>query len=871
MQNNIRSYNEHDKTYTQYFIYGIPEDLSNFEQMYHFSRYGYSFIGWTEQPDNTVDFQNAQTVSNLTTVDDATVNLYALWEPREYVIQYNPNGVVGKVYYQTAFYDTELTLSGNQFELSDYNFIGWSTLSDDIEAEYADEDIVKNLGATAPYNFYDPINLYPVYDLSGDSVSDIINIINGELSDIELSVQYNSNCYPGRTKLVEVDNNFSVDGYFFESIDKSKVFKSWSQSSTMNSGIDAGMNINELSNRIPPISGIINLYAFWSYPYYIKFHGATPSFDKISSVTGSMGIQTCAIDVSAPLEKNQFKCNWHSHIGWTSSDDSQRVEYVDGETIRNIARENETINLYALWNNEYFVNYRFDDIVLSQTCSYDVSTVLSNGNDMFLKENHECIGWSSTSSHNVIYKNGEVVTNITPIDGNIANLSAQWSSIYYIRFFKDAIGGSEDVSGTMEDQRCVYGISSKLLKNAFYKPNYVFSNWIDSNGTEYQDEEQILNLTTVPGEIVNVSAMWKPYVFEYRYDDENMLAYLCATYGNPTFVEIPSETSRHGEDYTVAGIDIGAFFDYTILNDMGLAYVRCDNILKAVVPPTLSVISFNAFHDLINLREVQYLGDTQISAIDVNVFSNCTSLPNVVVPSTVTSVGDRGFYRCEVLTSFNSLKPLQYIGSEAFYNTNVQVTFNDLSNVIEIGGDAFKDCGGVGGLNLIRCRHVDDGAFYNCFMLSDVYLGENVDITDGNLGNVFSFSNTNIDDFKINTSNKHIKIISDSLFYECAELSDVIINNSMLSICDDAFNGCSSISIFDIPSSVTYIGENVFLNASKLSNIIVHENNKHYFSDEGVLYKYVSEEDYDVPDTLSLLLDELSLLLSDINELSNDF
>ena len=56
--------------------------------------------------------------------------------------------------------------------------------------------------------------------------------------------------------------------------------------------------------------------------------------------------------------------------------------------------------------------------------------------------------------------------------------------------------------------------------------------------------------------------MWLPYRTIYRYDDELRLAYLCATYGNPTELSIPSSTTRNNKEYTVAGIDRTAFLNY---------------------------------------------------------------------------------------------------------------------------------------------------------------------------------------------------------------------------------------------------------------------------------------------------------------------
>lgn len=45
-----------------------------------FTRTGYTFTGWSTRPDGPVEYQNGQTVRNLTAEDGGVVNLYAVWK-----------------------------------------------------------------------------------------------------------------------------------------------------------------------------------------------------------------------------------------------------------------------------------------------------------------------------------------------------------------------------------------------------------------------------------------------------------------------------------------------------------------------------------------------------------------------------------------------------------------------------------------------------------------------------------------------------------------------------------------------------------------------------------------------------------------------
>ena len=45
-----------------------------------FTRTDYTFTGWSTRPDGPVEYQNGQTVRNLTAEDGDVVNLYAVWK-----------------------------------------------------------------------------------------------------------------------------------------------------------------------------------------------------------------------------------------------------------------------------------------------------------------------------------------------------------------------------------------------------------------------------------------------------------------------------------------------------------------------------------------------------------------------------------------------------------------------------------------------------------------------------------------------------------------------------------------------------------------------------------------------------------------------
>ena len=69
--------------------YGTPANLT----ANAFSRTGYKFVKWTSNADGTGnEYIDGQTVNNLTEINNDTVNLFAQWEERPFVVTFNPNG-----------------------------------------------------------------------------------------------------------------------------------------------------------------------------------------------------------------------------------------------------------------------------------------------------------------------------------------------------------------------------------------------------------------------------------------------------------------------------------------------------------------------------------------------------------------------------------------------------------------------------------------------------------------------------------------------------------------------------------------------------------------------------------------------------------
>ena len=147
-----------------------------------FTRTGYTFIGWNTQPDGKGDsYADGESVTNLTSVQNGTVTLYAQWGVKSYVLRYHANGGEGEMADQVIEWDKLTKIRENTFTKTDgdYKFAGWSTTPDG-EVEYLENQQIVNLQESGV------LDLYAVWLLNSYTVTFNYNIGYGTPSTKEV-------------------------------------------------------------------------------------------------------------------------------------------------------------------------------------------------------------------------------------------------------------------------------------------------------------------------------------------------------------------------------------------------------------------------------------------------------------------------------------------------------------------------------------------------------------------------------------------------------------------------------------------------------------------------------------------------------------
>ena len=251
-----------------------------------------------------------------------------------------------------------------------------------------------------------------------------------------------------------------------------------------------------------------------------------------------------------------------------------------------------------------------------------------------------------------------------------------------------------------------------------------------------------------------------------------------------------------------------------------LAFSSCVSLSEIVIPSSVTSVGDWAFNGCNSLSEIVI--PSSVNSIGKGAFSFCKSLSEIVIPSSVTSIGDRAFWRSRSLSEIVIPSSVTSIGDRAFCGCSSLKYISIPSSVTSIGDRAFDSCSSLKYISIPKSVIGLNGnpfAEWNGKLecLSPNFVYEDDILFNKDKSRIISFRNQNIKSYVIPSS---VTSIGDSAFWGCRSLSEIVIPSSVTSIGDGAFLGCRSLSEIVIPSSVTSIGDGAFLGCRSLSEIV---------------------------------------------------
>ncbi len=179
-------------------------------------------------------------------------------------------------------------------------------------------------------------------------------------------------------------------------------------------------------------------------------------------------------------------------------------------------------------------------------------------------------------------------------------------------------------------------------------------------------------------------------------------------------------------------------------------------------------------------------------------YTGVIDIPNVIYPECagamqcrVIGVEDGAFKNCTGLTKVSVTYNVKTVGKEAFYGCT-SLTQADVAGAEQIGAWAFYNTA-ITFIYLPHVTRIENYTFYNCTQLAQVSLSNS--LTD----------------------------ISDFAFKNCTSLTSINIPNSVKNVWNEVFMGCTNLATVTLPEKMEYLGGNTFRDCPNLKSIKLPE------------------------------------------------
>ena len=252
-------------------------------------------------------------------------------------------------------------------------------------------------------------------------------------------------------------------------------------------------------------------------------------------------------------------------------------------------------------------------------------------------------------------------------------------------------------------------------------------------------------------------------------------------------------------------------------------YISRSNMKELVIEDGVKNISNSAFRDCSGLKSITI--PDSVTSIGSFAFSGCSGLTSVTIPDSVTSIDDYAFSGCSSLTSITIPDSVTSIRMYVFYGCSGLTSVTIPDSVTSIVVHAFSGCSSLTSITIPNSvTSIGDYAFSDCSSLTSIQVDKDNEVYDSRdncNAIIYTKTNTLICGCKNTVIPNSVKSIGDDAFYGCSGLTSVTIPDSVTSIRNYVFYGCSGLTSVTIPDSVTSIGVHAFSGCSSLTSITI--------------------------------------------------
>ena len=322
-------------------------------------------------------------------------------------------------------------------------------------------------------------------------------------------------------------------------------------------------------------------------------------------------------------------------------------------------------------------------------------------------------------------------------------------------------------------------------------------------------------------EVVFAEIQGQNPIFKFTKLTNNTASVAVAPRMTPTGpITIPSEAEIDGKIYKVTHIE-------------ALGFHECQ-VTKIVIPSSVTSIGDGAFYNCHTLTRINI--PSNVTSIGIGVFGGCDALKDITIPSSVTNIGDHAFGGCGGLKDLTIPSSVTSIGDSAFYDCkNLDLVINNTERNVTVGSNAFEGCKSVtweipdkestglqfevSGATAMVAKG-DYSKLDSAFIPSKVKINGNVYTVTGIVNNAF-YNCKSLTYLKVSGGVANMGVAT---FSGCENLETVVLGDGIKKISNSLFNGCTSLSDINIPASVTEIDGSAFGSCTSLTSIDIPAN-----------------------------------------------
>ena len=242
------------------------------------------------------------------------------------------------------------------------------------------------------------------------------------------------------------------------------------------------------------------------------------------------------------------------------------------------------------------------------------------------------------------------------------------------------------------------------------------------------------------------------------------------------------------------------------------AFSGCSNLPSITIPAAVTSIGDNAFSGCISpfaihISDLESWCNIQLGSFISNSYSlymNGEEIKDLVVPSTITSIGNMFFSNCTGLTSIEIPNSVTSIGYQAFSGCRGLTSVSIGNGVTSIGNDAFYGCSNLSMVHIANLDAWSNINFVNAWS-NPLYIAHHMYINGEEIVEL--------------AIPEGITSVGNYAFMGGSSFISAIIPNSVTAIGISAFEGCTGLTSINIGNGVTTIGRWAFNRCTGLTSV----------------------------------------------------